>query len=107
MSSLRSASGSSGLGFAAAFLALALALEGVLTAGVTGAGADEAGKSGGAAGGETVGARSRQPGTLLRSTQPMTLITGPLNVLSTALTWTGTRSTKQTTGCNPSAACGS
>ena len=37
---------------------------------LAGAGADAAAKSGGAAGGATVGVRSFQPGTLLRSTQP-------------------------------------
>ena len=72
MSSLRSASGSSGPGFAAPFLVFA----GFLTAGVSGAEADGAGKIGGAAGGETVGVRAAQPGTLLRSTQPTISITG-------------------------------
>src|SRR5262245_51261078 len=103
MSSLRSANGSSGPGFAAALLALA----GFLAADAAGAGVDGAGKIGGAAGGETVGVRADQPGTLSRSTQPMILITGPENVLLTALTWIETRSTKRTTGCNPSAAFGS
>ncbi len=67
MSSLGSAIGSLGPGFAAALLAFA----GVSTAGVAGAGAgaDGAGKTGKALGGRTVGVRAAQPGTLLlRST---------------------------------------
>jgi hypothetical protein len=72
MSSLRSAGGSPGPGFAAALLVFA----GFLTAGVDRAGADGAGKTGKALGGKTVGSRSRQPGTLSRSIQPTMLITG-------------------------------
>jgi hypothetical protein len=72
MSSLRSAGGSSGAGFVAAFLAFA----GFLTAGLDRAGADGAGNTGKALGDKTVGSRSRQPGTLSRSIQPTILITG-------------------------------
>ena len=100
---MRSAGGSSGPGFAAPFLTFA----GFLTAGVAGAGADGAGKIGGASGGKTVGVRAAQPGTLSRSTQPTILITGPKNVLLTAFTGIETRSSKRTTDCKPSAACGS
>jgi hypothetical protein len=93
---------SSGPGFAAPFLVL----PGFLAAVSVGAGADGVGKIGRAAGGKTVGSRVAQPGTLLRSTQPTTCITGPKNVLWTDLTGIGTRSTKRTTGCKPSAASG-
>ena len=69
-------------------LALALVLAGLGVAAI-GVGVDEADSTGKGLGGKTVGARSAQPGNLLRSIQPTVLITGPLNVLLTALTGIG------------------
>src|ERR1700722_8407739 len=86
-------------------LVLGVTLVGFLTC-VSIAGTAAVGRAIMTLGGKTVGARSDQPGTWSRATQPTTLMIGPRKVLPTDLTGTGTLSVKLITGCIPVVASG-